>query len=236
MISFVTDHAPALAQWRLVMVVFRKACVVSCFLSLFTLGCVGDLFEGEVLKKAPKTLGDKVRESKAPLWCENTYLTGKSGTRRVCSTYPLTEEQLKVVYYQLGYTIDLYQKWIGNQGYEYHPRETVSPHFFFITMSVINDRKVFTRADNTGQVAGRYIPTRGWIFLTERAFTRDGYSDIPHEVCHWLNSNLGISKDPKEDERLCRKFEKHYENILPWIPVERTPKQCRNHFGTIACD
>lgn len=166
-------------------------------------------------------------------WCEFTYLTGKTGSRRVCSLYHLEEDHLKVITYQMGYAIDVYDDWIQTQGYSYQNKVTVEPHFYLVTFDLLNDASVFKRKDKRDRIAGRYIPERGWIFVSERAFTKAGYLDIPHEVCHWLNDLAGIDSDPETDERICSKFEKVYEKMVPY---GKKIEGCNIVLGTPVCE
>ena len=58
-------------------------------------------------------------------------------------------------------------------------------------------------------IAGRYIPKKGWMFLTKRAFRKAGRTDLPHEIAHWINDNAGIT-NAKRDEALATRFEGYY--------------------------
>ena len=86
----------------------------------------------------------------------------------------------------------------------------VEPYVFIVPMKLINDRDVFKRTDSWDRIAGRYITNKGWIFVTERAFTDEGYTDLPHEVAHWLNNNIGGIAGTPKDERLADAFEAYY--------------------------
>lgn len=203
----------------------RKFCLTGFLVfSVFSGGCSAD---------TPERIVPEGRDREAPNWCEHNYLTGKSGDQRVCSLFPLTEEQLTVIDYQLGYAVDAYKRWARKNGNLKPVSHSVTPHFYIVTFELINDRTVFKRTDKWEKIAGRYIPEKGWIFVTERAFTKDGYLDIPHEVCHWLNNLRGISVDPEEDERLCSEFELYYERRLPY---GKRFDGCKSVLGTPVCE
>jgi hypothetical protein len=129
--------------------------------------------------------------------------------------WKLTTDQVQFIENQYTYTNYLYDKWVKTQGdYVFPNKIKIEPYIFVIPFSLLNNSKVFLRKDGNdeGDIAGRYqIGGRGWIFVTERIFTKEGYTDLPHEVVHWLNENIGGITGTEKDEVFADKFEKVYQ-------------------------
>lgn len=155
-------------------------------------------------------------------WCQYEYHTGDRNDLSLCSLYPLNGKQQEFIKEQIGYSVWSYKRFMKKKGYDVPTEQKVEPQFFFVTMDLLNNRDVFVRTDNHKRIAGRYIWKKGWIFVTKRAFTKKGYTDLPHEMAHWMNDNSGFTGTPGfDDEGVADDFEDFYEDMAPYDEVVR---------------
>jgi len=187
-----------------------KALLTVCLLTLVT-GCA-PLSSSDPDPSLPGV-------SKDINWCEYEYRIGNKKDVPLCSLYSLTEKQQDFVRKQFGYTVYAYLDFIRAKGYNPKTEKSVAPQIFFVTMELLNNTEVFRRSDKekNPRIVGRYINKKGWAFVTERAFTRNGYTDLPHELTHWLNDNSKITNNPGfDDEDIADQFEDYYEKVVPY--------------------
>lgn len=114
----------------------------------------------------------------------------------LCSSKELNQEKLhtfKIIYNNF---IKLYSNYILKYGYEWHNFK-ITNKIIILSKNEMNSNKRFAYSDDV--VVGRYYTDTHTMYVEEKSIILKN-SDIPHELAHAANSELGISnKDIDED-------------------------------------
>jgi hypothetical protein len=141
-------------------------------------------------------------------WCVHRY-AAEGGRLPICSTFPLEAKDVERI--DAGYreARSLYAEFARERGLTFDERRLVAPAIHVVRYEQINDRVAFPREATVGNILGRYIVGRGWVFVTERALTEGGDVQLAHELAHWIQDMQGM-KDADRDESLAREFHRFF--------------------------
>jgi hypothetical protein len=176
-----------------------------CGRVLATLLCVGSLV-GATCASA------RVAEERVSArWCAHQYELAAERVP-VCSTVRLEHAQLAHLGQQYSEVKQLYRDFAKERGLAFDEHRLRPPALHVVRYEQINDRAAFPRREGVGNILGRYIMGRAWVFVTERAL-KEGSSHLPHELAHWIQDMHGL-QDRDEDESLARAFHLYYEQLV----------------------
>lgn len=167
------------------------------------IACVGSLMGATCASAGDKSLRVNAR------WCAHQYDLAVEGVP-VCSTLRLDEDQLARLNQQYREVRELYGEFAAARGLTFDERKLRPPALHVVRYTQINDRAAFPRKDSVGNILGRYIMGRGWVFVTERALGEEGVTHLAHELAHWIQDMHGL-KDKQRDEELAQEFHRFYE-------------------------
>jgi hypothetical protein len=152
-------------------------------------------------------------------YCAHRY-TIDAGRVPVCSTMPLADAQLGRLERNYLGTRSLYAEFASAEGLAYDARALDPPTIHVVRFEQMNDRVAFPRAASVGNILGRYIVGRRWVFITERALVEGPVIHLAHELAHWIHDGLGIAGAAERDEMLARAFHRYYRSRITSPSVE----------------
>lgn len=139
-------------------------------------------------------------------FCKHVYTTD-SGIF-VCSRRPLAKKHIRAINRKFDRSLELLPRFVSKWGYR-KASLTKRLDIYVISKGLMNDSSLFGDKYKNENVLARYIMGKGYLFLSYGAL-RPNSTDLPHELAHWYNDNLGISSELK-DERMAEAFEGFYK-------------------------
>lgn len=159
----------------------------------------------------PASSAEDIEHHDKVVYCVHKYTVGDDITRiPVCSQYPLSPKQVQFLDDQFEYSCYLYRKFVKSKGFQIPNETEFELDIYLTTYEHINDPVYFPRNDENKQIVGRYVNGVADLYLTDRIFERQGYTDFPHELAHWMNNVIGVT-DKGKNEKLAQDFERYYE-------------------------
>lgn len=162
-------------------------------------------------------------------FCQHSYKIEQAGQNpiTVCAQYELSSQNIDYLRKQFFNAGGLYLNFLRNEKMRKTPKDidfTINPTIYMVTFETINNPSFFKRANPDEKIVARYVPVKGWFFLTNRIFdtSSDGYTDFPHEVAHFVNDLLKI-KGP-QDESLADEFESFYAKKMKDVRISSVQK------------
>jgi len=126
----------------------------------------------------------------------------------LCSTTKLNARHLNTLNEHMEKSLNLLGAFSISKGYD-EPSYDIPLDIYVISHRMMNDTKLFGSKYRKHNVVGRYIEDKGFLFITYEAGLKRTSTDLPHELAHWANDNLGITEEFL-DETLAREFEQYY--------------------------
>lgn len=123
----------------------------------------------------------------------------------VCARKKLSESQLDSIRYHVRKTLRDYPRFIHAEGYNW--QNPLGTGIVVLSEQEMNSSSLFRDA-GTRHVFARFFPEASMMYVTESSLKRTSL-DLPHELAHLINYNLGIF-DVERDESLAYRFESSY--------------------------
>ncbi len=143
-------------------------------------------------------------------WCVHRYAI-EGGRLPVCATFPLEQSDLEQLDRSYRSARSLYPEFAKEHALAFDERRLVEPAIHVVRYEEINDREAFPRGPGVGNILGRYIVGRGWVFITDRALTGSSGVHLAHELAHWIQDAQGMAADADRDESLAQAFHRFFE-------------------------
>lgn len=139
-------------------------------------------------------------------FCKHVYVL-QSG-HNLCSTKELSAGEVSNVNQQFKTSFELLETFASQKGYGV-PEYTIPLDIYVVPYAMMNKSKIFGDKFAGQDVLARYYEGKGYVFITHEEGLKPSSTDLPHELAHYANDNLGITNELL-DERLAREFERFY--------------------------
>src|SRR5690606_24861311 len=118
-------------------------------------------------------------------FCAHRYAI-EDGQLPVCATFPLEAADLDRLDAEYREARALYSDFARDQGFAFDAERLTPPAIHVVRYEEINDRAAFPREPSVGNILGRYIVGRGWVFITDRGLAGDDLGvHLAHELAHF---------------------------------------------------
>jgi hypothetical protein len=151
-------------------------------------------------------------------WCSHRYAL-EDGRLPVCATFPLEVSELERLDMEYREARALYSDFARDHGFVFDAERLAPPAIHVVRYEEINDRAAFPREPSVGNILGRYIVGRGWVFITDRGLESDDLGvHLAHELAHFIQDARGVAEDADRDESLAREFHRFFQDQMQARP------------------